>query len=174
MNRRMIGTLFAVSYLFTGFAGAENDSGRNFSARLTGFNEVPLAILSPGSGTLDVSIDEGAGTMQYTLSYSGVTSPVSQAHIHFGKHHVNGGVIAFLCSNLANPPTGTPACPQLEGTVSGTITSESVVAQAPQNLAAGDFTGLVAAIATRTAYGNVHTTRFPAGELRGQLLRTGQ
>lgn len=171
MKRKMIGALCAAGYLCTGLASAENGSGRNLSANLTGLNEVPLAILSPGSGQLDVFINEGAGTIQYTLSYSGLTSPVTQAHIHFGKKHAAGGIIAFLCSNLGNGPAGTPSCPELEGTVSGTITSEGVVAQAPQNVSAGDFSALVTALTTRTGYGNVHSTRFPAGEIRGQLLR---
>ncbi|MFC7516028.1 CHRD domain-containing protein [Herbaspirillum sp. GCM10030257] len=170
MKRKLIGTLFVAGYLCTGMVSAENDSGSNLSARLSGVNEVPLAIFSPGSGQLDVSINEGAGTIQYTLSYSGLTSPVTQAHIHFGKKHVAGGVIAFLCSNLGNGPAGTPACPEVEGTISGTITAEGVVAQAPQNVSAGDFTALVTALKTHTGYGNVHSTKFPAGEIRGQLL----
>jgi hypothetical protein len=176
MKRKAAG-LIAVSIIsagLTGFAAAnDNAAEHHLSAHLTGFNEVPLAILSPGTGTLDVSINRNARTVQYTLTYSGLTSPVTQAHIHFGKKHAAGGIIAFLCSNLGNGPAGTPACPQFEGTVSGTITAEGVVAQAPQNVSAGDFDALVAALTTRTGYGNVHSTKFPAGEIRGQLLRKG-
>ena len=36
-----------------------------------------------------------------------------QAHIHFGKVGINGGISAFLCSNLPSPPPGTPACPAI-------------------------------------------------------------
>lgn len=150
--------------------GASNATNATaFSASLSGFNEVPLTILSPGSGSIQLNIDRSASTVSYTLSYADTTTPVTQAHIHFGKKHTAGGVIAFLCSNLPNPPAGIPACPQPGGTVSGTISASQVVPQEAQNIPAGDFSALVSAIVSETAYVNVHTTRFPAGELRGQL-----
>lgn len=148
-------------------------SGTAFSARLSGFNEVPLTILSPGSGSAQVNIDRATSTISYTLTYADTTSDVTQAHIHFGKKHTAGGIIAFLCSNVGTPPSGTPACPAQGGTVTGTINATQVVAQEPQNVPGGDFNALVSAIASGTGYVNVHTTRFPAGELRGQL-RDGQ
>jgi hypothetical protein len=45
-----------------------------------------------------------------------------------------------------------------------------VVGPAAQNIPAGDFDGLLAAIQSDTAYGNIHTKNFPAGEIRGQIL----
>jgi CHRD domain len=171
MDRRVLSSLLMLGSLVAASAYAQNGQGRNLTADLRGFNEVPLAINSPGSGAIDVQIDESAGTIGYTLSYSGVTTPVTQAHIHFGQRHVAGGIIAFLCSNLPTAPAGTPACPQFEGTVSGTIAAGNVIAQEQQNIAAGDFAALVSALLNRAAYANVHTTRFPAGELRGQLHR---
>jgi len=56
--------------------------------------------------------------------------------------------------------------------VTGTISASSIVAVPSQNVTAGDFDALVAMIESNTAYGNVHTTKFPAGEIRGQI-RTG-
>jgi hypothetical protein len=52
--------------------------------------------------------------------------------------------------------------------VTGTFTAENVQAVTSQNVAAGDFDALVDAIASNTAYANVHTTVFGAGEIRGQ------
>src|SRR5215472_4547814 len=104
-----------------------------FLAKFSGFNEIgglgaaeTGAILSGGQGWLIVNLDEGARKLTYTLTYSGLSS-VTQAHIHFGKNHVAGGVIVFLCTNLGNGPAGTPACPASGGTVKGTITPASVV-----------------------------------------------
>jgi hypothetical protein len=144
---------------------------QNFSIPLTGFNEVPAAIFSPGSGTIDLLLDQASGTLSYTLSYSSLTTPVTQAHIHFGKQHVAGGIMVFLCSNLPNPPAGTPACPANGGTVSGTVNANGVIGPEQQNVSPGDFSALVAAITTRTAYANVHTEKFPAGEIRGDIRR---
>jgi hypothetical protein len=149
---------------------AELSTATTFTARLAGFNEVPLTISSPGNGILVLSVDRGASTISYKLTYADTTSNVTQAHIHFGKTHTAGGIVAFLCSNLPNPPAGTPPCPAQGGTVEGTIAAGQVVAQDAQNIPAGDFNALLTAIASGTAYGNVHTTRFAAGEIRGQLL----
>ena len=174
----ILGTMAVLLGVSGSVVHADNTTGTNnateFSARLSGFNEVPLSILSPGSGSFKLHIDRNASTINYTLSYADVTTPVTQAHIHFGKKHTAGGVIAFLCSNLANPPGGTPPCPQQGGSVSGTIAAGQVVAQAAQNIPAGDFNALVSAIVSGTSYANVHTTRFPAGELRGQIRNGNQ
>jgi hypothetical protein len=156
---------------------------QDFSARLTGFQELggaqndeTGAILSSGRGTLDLTLDTSASTITYTLTYSNVgmtppgTGTVTQAHIHFGKEHVAGGIMVFLCTNMQNGPAGTPACPENGGTVSGTITADHVLGIDKQNVSAGDFSALVRALTSHTAYGNVHTTAFPAGEIRGQIL----
>jgi len=161
-----------------GYVHANETNGTNnataFSARLSGFNEVPLSILSPGSGSLQLNISREPSVINYTLSYADVTTPVTQAHIHFGKKYTAGGVIAFLCSNLSNPPEGTPPCPERGGTVSGTIDANQVLPIEGQNIPAGDFNALVSAIVSETTYANVHTTRFPAGELRGQIRNANQ
>jgi hypothetical protein len=154
-------------------------NAQEFHARLSGFNEVGAlnaetgAILTNGKGTLDLKLNKNAATITYTLTFSNLTTPVAQAHVHFGKVHVPGGVIAFFCTNLGNGPAGTPACPSAGGTVTGTITPASVVGPAGQNIQAGDFDALEDAITSDTAYANVHTTKFPAGEIRGQVRRGG-
>jgi len=146
-----------------------------FSATLSGFEEIGAlnnatgAILTDGEGSLRLNLDERNQTLDYTLTYSDLTSNVTQAHLHFGKIHVAGGVFVFLCSNLGNGPAGTPACPAAGGTVSGTITAAGVLSVPGQNISAGDFDAVVQIITSDTAYANVHTVKFPAGEIRGQI-----
>jgi hypothetical protein len=146
-----------------------------FSATLSGFEEIGAlnantgAILTDGEGSLQLNLDEASQTLNYTLSYSGLTSNVRQAHIHFGKVHVAGGIFVFLCTNLGNGPAGTPACPPAGGTVSGTISAAAVLAVPGQNITAGDFDAVIQIITSDTAYANIHTVNFPAGEIRGQI-----
>ena len=152
----------------------------DLGARLNGFNEVGAlnaetgAILSDGTGKLDLQLNKNASTATYTLTYSGLSAPVTQAHIHFGKVHVPGGVMVFFCTNLNNGPAGTQTCPAGGGTVTGMWTAASVVGPTPQNVTAGDFNALVDALTSNTAYANIHTTKFPAGEIRGQVHRVEQ
>jgi hypothetical protein len=110
--------------------------------------------------------------MEYTETYSGLQAPVTQSHIHVGQLAVNGSIVIFLCQTATNrDPTGlAPQCPQ-QGTVSGTITSATVIAGSTetQQLKAGDLGAVVAAIRGGAAYANVHTTVSPGGEIRGQI-----
>jgi CHRD domain-containing protein len=185
-------SLVAVAVTFAGSGGYADDSSARsdeFTARLNGFNELGAlnnqtgAVLSNGTGTVTLHLHQTS--IDYTLSYSdvGTTGPktgtVSQAHIHFGKSRDSGGVIVFFCGTTATPgPAGTPTCPPHTGTVTGTWTAASVVGPASQNIAPGNFDGLVAALTSNTAYANIHTTSsptppapdtaFPAGEIRGQ------
>ena len=157
-------------------------SGANteeFSARLNGFKVTgglgageTGAILTDGTGTVQLDLDKKSQTATYSLTYSGLTSSVLQAHIHFGKVHTPGGIMVFFCTNLGNGPPGTPPCPTSGGTVTGTWTASSVVAIPGQNVTAGDFDALTDALASNTAYANVHTMNFKAGEIRGQVRKS--
>jgi CHRD domain len=147
-----------------------------FGANLTGYEEVPT-LSTQGNGTFAASINRGKDEIRYRLSYrgpfdAGADGTVTQAHIHLGARAVNGGIIAFLCSNLGNGPAGTPACPA-QGTVSGTITPAQVVGPADQGIAPGEFAELVRALRAGAAYANVHTVAKPAGEIRGQIGDSG-
>jgi len=154
-------------------------NAQEYHARLSGFNEVgglnaeTGAILTNGRGALDLVLNRNALSATYTLTYSDLTSPVLQAHIHFGKVHTPGGVFVFLCTNVAGP-AGTPGCPSSGGTVTGTISPASVLAVPSQNITAGDFNAVLEALGSDTAYANVHTTKFPAGEIRGQVRHIGE
>jgi CHRD domain len=163
-NLLTLATLVTPVMLLSSYA-----AGEPFTARLVGFEEVPSAILSPGKGTLELDLNKQARTINFKLTFSGLSAPVTQSHIHFGKRHVAGAITVFFCSNLNNGPVGIQACPAGGGTVSGIITGANVLAIPAQNMPAGDFDALVELLVSHTAYANVHTTNFPAGEIRGQI-----
>ena len=156
---------------------------QEFTAKLSGFQELGAlnnqtgAILSNGTGTAKLDLDQKGKTIAYALTYSdvGTTAPgtgtVTQAHIHFGKSRDSGGILVFFCTNIvpSNGPAGTPKCPANGLTLTGTWTPASVVAITGQNVAAGNFKALVDALLSNTAYANVHTTAFTAGEIRLQI-----
>jgi hypothetical protein len=188
MSKRHVLTVAALAVAVFGVSpvGADDQNVERFHARLVGFNEVgglgageTGAILSGGTGTADVELNKSAQTATYTLTYdSHLSSPVLQSHIHFGKVHVAGGVMVYFCANppLA-PPAGTPTpptCPASGGTVTGTWTAANVVAVPGQNVVAGNFDALVEALESNTAYANLHTMNFKAGEIRGQMRSEGK
>jgi hypothetical protein len=169
--------LTIAAFLLPCAQGHADDNTQQFFASFSGFQEVGAlnnetgAIFSQGQGQLLLNVDTGNRLINFQLTFSGLSAPVTVSHIHFGQRHVPGGVMVFFCSNLPNPPPGTQACPSGGGTVTGTITGANVVGPTAQNVSAGDFDAVVAALNANTAYGNIHTTKFPAGEIRGQILQ---
>jgi hypothetical protein len=144
---------------------------------LTGYQEAAVtgAISTPASGTFEAKLD--GDTLSYTLTYSGLTTAATQAHIHFGNRVQNGNVVVFLCGG--SPPNSLkPACPagtSEEGVVSGTLTAADVTGpSAPQGIAAGEFQELIDALRAGVAYANVHTSTWPSGEIRGQINDSNQ
>lgn len=142
-----------------------------FRAQLSGSSEVPT-IHTDATGRFHSYL--ASDGLHYELVYRDLAGgAVSQAHIHLGERHTNGGVMVWLCSNLASPPTpaGVPACPASSGRVIGIISSMDVVGPSAQGVSPGDFRALVKALHKGTAYANVHTEGFASGEIRGQIAR---
>jgi len=162
----------------------------NFFTRLSSFNEVhfvagdttvtPIvppalrgAISTKASGTFSATLNKSGDMIDYVLSYKDLEGAVTQSHIHFGQRHTVGGIVIWLCQTAGTQaPVGvravTPICPT-EGTVTGTILANQVLAQTAQGVAAGEFDEIIRAIRAGAAYANVHTTLFSPGEIRGQI-----
>jgi hypothetical protein len=176
-------SLFGTSLLgASAVAAGPNDKGKGHDSirvHMKGFEEAPV-VVSGASGVLELDIDEAAGSIAYELSYEGLEGNVTQAHIHIGQKNVSGGIALWLCQTPAapapaSPPANpavaaTPQCPgPRSGTVAGTLTSANVVGPVGQAVPVGAFADVVTAIRVGKAYGNVHTTAAPGGEVRGQL-----
>lgn len=159
----------------TGSAAAPNGDesfghGQSFfRENLVSYNETPLALSTTGGGSFLATINDRTMEIKYRLSYADLSTTVTQSHIHFGSAAQTGGVSVFLCSNLGNGPAGTQACPPAPATITGTLTPASVIGPTGQGIAAGAFADLVKAIRAGSTYVNVHSTMFPAGEIRAQL-----
>ncbi len=165
--------LVAVVLMATGVPSGAKGS-RNLRAELLGYEEVP-AVSSAAGGSFNASFGPDDTTIDWSMSYDGLEDDSTQAHIHFGAYRTSGGISVWLCSNLASPPTpaGVQPCATRSGTVSGTITAASVVGPAGQGIGAGELAELVAAIRSGNAYANLHSKKFPGGEIRGQITVGG-
>jgi hypothetical protein len=136
---------------------------------LTGYEEVP-ALSTPGVGEFKIDLARSGDSLDYELTFSGLETDATQAHIHFENATNNGAIVVFLCSNLGNGPVGTQACPAAGGTITGTIAAADVGAgAAAQGIAAGEFGEFVAALRAGATYVNVHSVGRPGGEIRAQI-----
>jgi hypothetical protein len=144
--------------------GHGNQGNGQFRAKLIGFGEVP-ANNTAGHGRLRLTVSNTELT--FRLDYADLSGPPLVAHIHVGQKNVNGGVSVFFCGG-----GGQAACPgSASGSISGTITAANVVGPTAQGYDPGDLAPVVKAIRAGVTYANMHTTKFPGGEIRGQVRR---
>jgi CHRD domain-containing protein len=149
---------------------------KKISEILTGYEETAApgnaggAVSTTGNGTFTARISNDESRIDWELSYSDLEGAVQQAHIHFGQKAITGPISVFLCTNLGNGPAGTQPCPAPPATISGTITAADVTNLANERgISAGELDELLKAMRAGATYVNVHSTRWPGGEIRSQI-----
>ena len=177
MRRRGAIAVLAVGVAALGIAafalaGGSGAGFNHLTATMSGYQEVPSVSLT-GTADFTADVSKDGSSIAWQLSYSGLEGAVQQSHIHFGQRSVNGGISVFLCTNLGNGPAGTQACPQ-SGTISGTIHAADVSRRpATRSIgpraSSGEYDELVRAIGAGKTYANLHTDKWPGGEIRAQL-----
>jgi len=140
--KNLIPTLALALALSTGAASAQS----TFQTTLLGVNEVgPNA--SPGTGFGQVVVNAAHTQITVDENWSGLTAPATASHIHGPATPAQNAGVLF-------PFSGVPAA------TSGAIPTQTFAITAAQfaDLSAGLY------------YMNVHTSTFPGGEIRGQLI----
>jgi CHRD domain len=167
--KRLVLTLSIAAGLLVAVAAtaavAHNDNGKG-KAKLDSYQETPMTLSTTGRGSFRIRVRSDG--LHYTLRYSDLSADVTQAHIHFGRTGLSGGIVAFLCG-----PAGAsdkPVCPLRAGTVEGVIDMADITAGAAgQGIAAGELQEVIRALRRGAVYANVHTLAFGGGEIRGQV-----
>lgn len=119
-------------------------SGTQLSATLLGSNEVPRPGDPDGMGYVELTLNQGQGTISYSFNIEGIQTAIA-AHIHRGAAGVAGPVVIGLTA---------PS----EGMSSGTATADKeLIKEIRQN--------------PELFYVNVHNPTYLAGALRGQLSK---
>ena len=122
-----------------------------------------------GTGSVRVTFDTDARTLQIDSDWSGLSAGTTVAHIHCCVAPPGTAGVAVTPPTLPGFPTGV---------TSGTYTTTLDLSDAStystsflDTLGGGTTEGAQAALLeglqSQTAYFNVHTTAFPGGEIRG-------
>src|SRR3990170_3919242 len=116
-----------------------------FTARLEGNNETPNPIATSGNGTAWAVLSADKSTLSYNVTYAQLDSPFTAAHLHLAPTGVGGGVVHPIIFI--------------------------------GNSASGQWTGLADSILAKLVkeqiYLNVHSQKYPGGEIRDQLHNVG-
>jgi len=112
---------------------------KTFTTTLLGSNEVPKAT---GSGKAVITLNAGTGKVCWTFSNLKGVSKVNASHIHKGpKGKAGPVVVAFFSGALKTK---------------GCVTASKALVKAIEKNPSG-------------YYVNIHTAKYPAGAIRGQL-----
>lgn len=137
----LIGALVAL--VSVSFAPSKTPRPVKFSAALNIGQEKPhpKGTKAGASGRFTATL---TGTsLKWKLTFTHLSGPATAAHIHMGVKGVNGGILVTLCGPCMSPVSGTSALTAAE----------------------------IADLKVRKLYVNVHTTKNPNGEIRGQITR---
>ena len=114
-----------------------------WTAALSSGQEIPKQVVKNPAGHGLFKATLSGTTLRWKLTFSKLTGPATAAHIHMAAKGKAGNVLVPLCAPCTSGLTGT-----------ATATAD-----------------LLSAFRKHLLYVNVHTTKNPAGEIRGQLAR---
>jgi hypothetical protein len=141
-----------------------------YDATLNGPNE---GNASPGTGFGQISCDNVLHTLHVSATFSGLVAPTTAAHMHSATAMPGIGTagVATTTPSFAGFPLGVT-----KGTYDNTLDMTLASSWNPAYIIANGGTpgsaevGLASGIAAGKAYPNIHTSAFPAGEIRGFLV----
>lgn len=159
--------LFRIAVVLCALAASSFGAVIRFSAVLDGPSENPPNA-SPGTGRAFVEFDTVAQTYFVHATWKDLLAGTSVAHIHCCVDPPGNVGVATMPGTFPGFPVGVT-----EGTYSntfnltvpGTFTAGFLAANG--GTPAGASAALLAGLQSGRAYFNIHTSRFPPGEIRG-------
>jgi hypothetical protein len=140
MKKNALVSLALVAATVLPSASALAATSKVITVKMTGKQETPKGSAT-GSGTAKITLTPSKSRVCFNITWSGIGTPVA-AHIHKGAKGTSGPIVVPL---FATPPKHT-------GCVKAKRSLVSAIVKHPT-----------------AYYVNVHTKKYPAGALRGQL-----
>jgi hypothetical protein len=162
------GVLMSVLFLWLSTI-ASAEGLRNFRATLAGAQEVPERE-SPAQGEITVRFDTGLTKMDVNLRVNQNTvGAITRAHFHCARPGENGPIIFGLFD-----PGPFPVGNRVRGTLTNADLNPGQDCIPTTGIVVNNLASLAFAMREGLIYANVHTTAFPAGEIRGQMIEVSE
>ncbi len=143
--------------LIIGLAAAGIAAEKSFKTALSGSEVVP-AVMTTAKGEATFTLGKDGKELMYKVTVSDIEN-VTAVHIHAGKMGKNGPPVALV--DIKGKKAG-----KFSGTLAeGKITAKELLG----SLKGKTVKDLVKEIEAGDTYINVHTDKYPDGELRGQI-----
>ena len=125
---------------------------------------------SPGTGSAEVELDPDANLLRIDVTFSGLQSPTTIAHIHCCAPPGEGAGVATTLPTFPGFPEGVMSGSyQMSFDSSDAGTYNPAFVQANGGTPEGAEAALLAGLESGMAYFNIHTMMFGAGEIRADL-----
>jgi hypothetical protein len=143
-----------------------------YTTQLSGPAEAPPNA-SPGTGNATVNFDLTAHLLSIDMSFSGLTSGTTAAHIHCCTTPPGTAPVATQLPTFTGFPLGVTSgtYSRIFNTLDAATWNPTFVTATGGSAATAEA-ALAAGLAAGTSYLNLHTTAFPGGEIRGFLTAT--
>lgn len=168
MNKLVIPAVFSAALIFAAVPARADFMA---TATLNAAQELnPLTGMPPASsatGTMTLDFISATDTLDYTLTFSGLTSDTTMAHIHLGPPGQSGAPLLMIY-DYGMPPSQN----MTSDTMSGSLTAMDFMPDSVDGIST--FAQAISAIESGNTYVNIHSTNYPAGEIRGQIMITSQ
>jgi hypothetical protein len=158
MTKLLATGLVATALVFTLAGQASAQDVVRMVANLTGGEETP-ALLTGAVGTAEVNVDTVRRSVVVVLNLFNIPTGTTAGHIHVGPKGVAGPVVLDF---------GFPAGRTGDVPITISLTVRDFRARPEIGIATID--DAIQAIVGGNAYVNIHTSGFPGGEIRGQIV----
>jgi len=161
MKNALYGCLIATAAILVSASSASAQGKVRLTANLNGGEETPAPGLNTGAfGTAVVEVDGALSEATVDLRVWNLPTGSTAGHIHAGSKGTPGPVILDFSF-----PAG------LTGDFALNLRLGESAFRARPEIGINTLADALQAVAAGNAYVNVHTTQYPAGEIRGQLVR---
>jgi len=126
-----------------------------FMSMFNGSNEVP-PVNTFANGVASYTLFKDKRELRYNIKFEGLSTPFKSAHFHLGRVGVSGPVVKTITDKFVPHNDNLTA-----GTIEGIWTFND-----KEPLDDKAMTDLL----SKKLYVNIHSQRFPDGEIRGQVL----